>query len=127
MIETKKSSISRIRFFKRQRPLSAKTSLCVCETAQKICSITWEIPLLQTSLDQNMFFFEMTEDSETWLIKHCQENFSNLDWKSLQTTKVIFWIYILFYHKLSTIYRRVEWQTNSAFRTIKRLQENIER
>lgn len=64
MIETKKSSISRIRFL-RQRPLSAKTSLCVCETAKKICSITWEIPLLQTSLDQNMFFFEMTEDSET--------------------------------------------------------------
>ena len=25
----------------------------------------------------------MTEESETWLTKYCQENFSNLDWKSL--------------------------------------------
>ena len=36
-------------------------------------------------------------------------------------------IHILFCHKVSTIYRTVEWQTNSAVRTIQRLQENIER
>ena len=126
MIETKKSSMSRIRFFKRQRPLSAKTSLCVWNSSKDLFNNLGNSTVANKSRSKHVFF-EMTEDSETWLIKYCQENFSNLDWKSLQTTKVIFWIYILFYHKVSTIYRTVEWQTNSAVRTIQRLQENIER
>ena len=62
MIETKKPQWVESGF-SRQRQLAAKTSLRVCETAQKIRSITWDFPLLQTSLDQNMFIWN---DRRLW-------------------------------------------------------------